>query len=430
MGSVYLVQLAKNHADDMLGPYSGLIQRIPTQQFASCSSLNVLLLSLCIDLAGMHRLSVSKDKAMELANLVLLALDMYEEFKAETSLKDENEWRFAQELHGSHSGSFDYKNPKYPLTTKPIEYEVLAEFWHSDKPVGKLDLETVPFGFIARKVKGNYLETDEVYIVFRGTLNSQEWAENTRFKKENVVKGVPGAGYVHRGFNSIFESSYEDRLKTPRGLFASLKRRVLQVELPIEERRRSMRETLETVIFDSELVHPNAKIFITGHSLGGALALLAGRVIANKGRQAASQQGLRNSYNENLAICTFAAPRVGDESFKKVFDEINVVRYVNTEDIVPTVPPATSVLLGSDMKLTPEGLREYKKSGVKSIANIYKATAGSVQGDGGANGHTPFTHVGKTRAFTITQDSISFNHNLVKTYREGIDLYHRESSAN
>ncbi len=366
---------------------------------------------------------------MELANLVLLAYGMYEDFKEKTILANEDQWHFPPELHGSIERKYDYHNQRFSqLNGFPIKYRILAEFWHTDRPVGKLQLETVPFGFIAVKISENEqgTNTDEIYVVFRGTLNSQEWAANSRFKKAEVVKGVAGAGFVHQGFNSIFENSFTDRLKSSRGLYTNLKRRVLRIQPPLEIRQQSIRETLESILFNTELVSPDAKIYITGHSLGGALALLAGRVIANAGRVIADEDSAagENPYSENLAICTFAAPRVGDNAFKSVFNDINVVRYVNTEDIVPTVPPATSRLLGEDMSLTPEGLRSYKSDGISSIANIYQSTAGSVQRANGKNEQNPFTHVGEQRTFTLSRDSISFNHNHQETYREGILLYH------
>jgi triacylglycerol lipase len=380
------------------------------------------------------RLNVSKDKAMELANLVLLAYGMYEDFTENTILATEDQWRFSPEVHGSIERKYDYHNSLYaPLNGTPIDYRILAEFWHTDRPVGKLRLETVPFGFIALKTNENEQETrsDEIYVVFRGTLNSQEWAANSRFKKAEVLQGVPGAGFVHRGFNTIFETSFTDRLKSSRGIYTSLKRKVFRVQPPPEIRQQSIRETLESILFNSELVSPEAKIYITGHSLGGALALLAGRVLANAGRNIAGGDNptSKNLYSDKLAICTFGAPRVGDNAFKSVFNDISVFRYVNTEDIVPTVPPATSRLLGADMILTPEGMRSYKSDGVTSIAGIYQATAGSVQRGQGKTEQKPFTHVGEQRTFTLTQDSISFNHNHQETYREGILLYHEGQVA-
>jgi hypothetical protein len=101
-----------------------------------------------------------------------------------------------------------------------------------------------------------------------------------------------------------------------------------------------------------------------------------------------------------------------------------VIRYVNSEDIVPTVPPATSKLLGEDMRLTPEGLQALKAQGVASVVNTFNATAGTVQRYSKMSRNVPFTHIGQQRTFTLSQDSISFNHNHEVTYREGILLCH------
>jgi hypothetical protein len=228
---------------------------------------------------------------------------------------------------------------------------------------------------------------------------------------------------------------------------------------PTKERRTSIRRTLEQTIFDGCKVNEKAKIFVTGHSLGGALALLAGRVIINLGipdsseqceqsqvpRGSCEQTGVKNRFHNRLDICTFAAPRVGDPNFARVFDEFPVVRYVNTEDVVPTVPPATGKLLGVDMKLTPEGMREFKRKGVRNFNDLFAATNGAafdlfnwrsillsvlkfLSGKGTLEQYlkrtAPYTHVGECRSFTISQDSVSFNHNHQNTYRDGVTKYH------
>ena len=62
------------------------------------------------------------------------------------------------------------------------------------------------------------------------------------------------------------------------------------------------------------------KIWITGHSLGGALATLcAGR------------------YGNVQGVYTFGSPKVGDEAFKDNFD-VKMYRFVNNYDIVSRVP--------------------------------------------------------------------------------------------
>jgi len=66
-------------------------------------------------------------------------------------------------------------------------------------------------------------------------------------------------------------------------------------------------------------------IFITGHSLGGALALLASILI--KGR-------------ERFAACyTYGCPRAGNEQFADHLFKVPVYRCVHRADLVPGVPP-------------------------------------------------------------------------------------------
>jgi pimeloyl-ACP methyl ester carboxylesterase len=67
------------------------------------------------------------------------------------------------------------------------------------------------------------------------------------------------------------------------------------------------------------------KVWVTGHSLGGAQATLAAKTLE-----------LSNIPVQGLY--TFASPRVGNEAFVKAFDRMNVQRYVYALDLVPMMP--------------------------------------------------------------------------------------------
>src|SRR5262249_31531377 len=67
------------------------------------------------------------------------------------------------------------------------------------------------------------------------------------------------------------------------------------------------------------------RVWFTGHSLGGALATLAGYL-----------------FERTAGVYTFGSPLVGNQTFAGAFNTrfgIRSVRYVNDHDVVPRVPP-------------------------------------------------------------------------------------------
>ena len=70
----------------------------------------------------------------------------------------------------------------------------------------------------------------------------------------------------------------------------------------------------------------NCHIYITGHSLGGAIATFAAADLY--------------SLSKDLTLYTFGSPRVGDDGFARYFDSIvpDTFRVVNNEDLVPHLP--------------------------------------------------------------------------------------------
>ena len=100
---------------------------------------------------------------------------------------------------------------------------------------------------------------------------------------------------------------------------------------------RGFKETLEEVWLDllpyiRQLDRKGCKIWMTGHSLGAALATLcAGR------------------YGNVQGVYTFGSPRVGNEIFKENFD-VNTYRIVNNDDIVARVPPPGAYVHVGELK--------------------------------------------------------------------------------
>ncbi len=78
------------------------------------------------------------------------------------------------------------------------------------------------------------------------------------------------------------------------------------------------------------------EIWVTGHSLGGALATLA----ATQLKENETEKDIK------YKLCTFGSPRVGNGKFVDFFNtlDIDTYRYVNNNDIVPRIPGNMRVL--------------------------------------------------------------------------------------
>ena len=131
-------------------------------------------------------------------------------------------------------------------------------------------------------------------IAFRG---SEIWKRKEKFDFNKTFADLradvdirltnwPKGGRVHRGFKEALDEVWQDLL--------------VQIKW---------------------LGHKGCKIWMTGHSLGGALATLAA-----------------DRYGNAQGVYTFGSPRVGDDVFKENFDA-KVYRVVNNTDIVAQVPP-------------------------------------------------------------------------------------------
>lgn len=145
---------------------------------------------------------------------------------------------------------------------------------------------------------GVIMSNEEIVVVaFRGTEVRATWAKfiadlaRTDLNRNMVPAPNFGNGVkVHEGFWSAF----------------------LQVR----------RQVLDAVRRQGSA---NKKVWVTGHSLGGAQAVLAARTLREEGIPV---QGLY----------TYGCPRVGNEAFKTRLGIGNTQRYVYSFDLVPMTP--------------------------------------------------------------------------------------------
>jgi triacylglycerol lipase len=145
--------------------------------------------------------------------------------------------------------------------------------------------ETEWFGFI--------LESEEAVIVaFRGTQSDPDWIADSLITQREYPY-TSNSGNVHSGFLSIYETC-----------------------------RDTIMEALVKIPSDKTLL-------ITGHSLGGALAVLH-----------ALDARVNTSFC-NYIMYNFGGPKVGDLTFKNYYNlqVASSYRFVNLFDVVPLLPP-------------------------------------------------------------------------------------------
>ncbi len=230
-----------------------------------------------------------------------------------------------------------------PLRTK--------ELWKAPGALGDLVGHLIPevtFGFIA--TKANAAGGLDVYIAIRGTKTPLEWLDDA------TAGPVPFKPYEHpwgnvtRGFLLLYQ---------PIGL--------------------QIRDAL------APLAGNIRNIYIGGHSLGGALAQLAAVDLHQSGI------GVRP------ITYIFSSPRCGDGTFADAFADagLELWRIFNTEDLVPTVPPA-ACKLDDNATLNIPRLNSF-------IDGILRTCQVSPSG---------YEHVGYPIAVTFHYDTLVGNHNL------------------
>jgi triacylglycerol lipase len=115
----------------------------------------------------------------------------------------------------------------------------------------------------------------------------------------------------------------------------------------------------------AELKASERPLWLTGHSLGGALALLAGRLFLRR-------------FVSGHQIYTFGAPMIGNKDATAAFDRElkgKIFRYVNTEDPVPQLP--TVSLLANDFCHCEQEMA----LGVRGVGSYWAGVAGELTDD-------------------------------------------------
>jgi hypothetical protein len=362
---------------------------------------------------------IDSSKAMLLANLVLLAIYKNRQFTERLVCgKDElaDAQFFPEYLSVSDKEDFEEDASNHG---EHISLKVHRWLWHTEKPAGLTKcLRTLPFGFIAEDAPRK-----EIYIVFRGTITSAEWRKNAAFRLRDSYQGSSKLGLVHGGFESIFSSDFYDRLAEKGSWLTRIRQSSGGYPPPPLGQRHSIKEAIHETVIDSNWLLRGYRIYTAGHSLGGALAMLSAQLLLSHDIK---------GYQDALSICTFGAPRTGNNGFAEWFNDVEVVRYVNSEDIVPTLPPSTGKVFGADMnEVNVDMIRAERQKAYRRLDWYFASTKGemelansnlSISDERALDKLKTFQHVGEARCFTLNKGSISYNHNMNETYRLGINM--------
>lgn len=213
---------------------------------------------------------------------------------------------------------------------------------------------TSPVGYNIVATKGG-----SVYVVIRGTITPLEWFDDF------TADPVP------------FQPNGQNWGQTPRGfsmLYADLGPQIITAF-----------QTLQAA------GTPLQSIFVTGHSLGAALAHLAAA-------------GINAQFNVQPVSYTFSGPRAGDPAFAGAYAGANLPtwRMVNSEDIVPMVPPAAIEL-------------DTPNAGMHGLTAMTQALAGFLR-----LGAIGYQHIGYPIVVTFHCDSVANNHDMNRLIAEAL----------
>lgn len=173
---------------------------------------------------------------------------------------------------------------------------------------------------LALMFKDTISKPNRIVVAFRGTepFDSDQWRTDVDFSWYELA----GVGRIHSGF--IKALGLQKKTGWPKDITnESSDRQYAYYTL-----RKKLKEELEK--------DKNVKFILTGHSLGGALAILfmAGLVVHE-------EEELLRSLDW---VYTYGQPRVGNEQFgnwmgeKMRIHNVNYLRYVYCNDLVPRVP--------------------------------------------------------------------------------------------
>lgn len=317
-------------------------------------------------------LAVPQDSSFKLhlaRKLLLLVEKAHQEFDRS---QNEDKWIWDEDITPITLGEKVYRiRLRFGFAERFFGFNVLKT---DISKLGNIGRERVPFGFIAHDEDSN-----EIYVVFRGTMTPAEWITNFQFKPgcEPFLDNL-SLGKVHRGFHKIY--TRKDVGPNP---------------LKFNDGRPSIKDCIEEAIKDCS---PDAQVYVTGHSLGGALATMATLHIH-----------VLEHFRKNPILYSFANPRAGGLEFYQSFHGLECFRIANSEDIVPTLP-LPSIDLTSSTGASDTASKSLKKTGLTRSRFL-----AILRPD------LDYHHIGEPIYFVNHKGAVADNH-IIPAYKEALGM--------
>ena len=177
--------------------------------------------------------------------------------------------------------------------------------------------------------KGSMSDGRPVYVIsFRGSAEKKDWAADFRtgqviYGGSTLEESEKAAGILPGGSNeksaaelAAKEAGTTTLPKVHKG-FNSYADLIL----------RTLLDTGSSGFLQQYREEKDARLLLTGHSLGGAVATVVGQRLIDFGFDP-----------DRLQVITFGAPAVGNNAFKQMYgNRLNLIRVTNTQDPVPLV---------------------------------------------------------------------------------------------
>lgn len=311
-------------------------------------------------------------RAMELGNLVRITYNDYDNSKKKALYLKEGDTILTRKAEMIVNPITQYwiNSSENSNETDFYKYKVIKIL-----KAKEADKKNHNFGFILEQ-ESEQTNEKTYFVVLRGTISPFEWLKDAKFKLVPPCFEIKGQDNdrvkISEGFNDIYKSKADgDDL--------------------------SINDTIQNFLnkLAKEGDGQKKKIYVTGHSLGAALATLSTLHIAEN--------------NFSPTLYAFASPRVGNLKFAQRFSEkvvyAKTFRIANCEDLVNGLPTGTiTELTGPEMKKEkdPNDFLTGIIDNLPILKSIFSKDA--------------YEHVGQPVYFSHQTGAISSNHNMSVTY--------------